>query len=103
CQVDGVVKRVVSGMYFKYCFTASHIRAADRNLSVKTSRTKQCRIQDIRPVCSCDHDDALVFTETVHFSKKLVECLLTLIVTTADTCTTLTADCIDLIDEDDAW
>src|SRR5699024_2180801 len=95
-QVNRLIKRFVFRMYSKYCFTAFDIRTADRNLSVKTSRTEQCRIKDVRSVCSGYHDDAFVFPKAVHFYKKLVKCLFTLIVTTADTCATLPADSIDL-------
>src|SRR5699024_358041 len=100
-KINRFIKRFVFRMYFKHRFTASHIRTGDRNLPVETAGTEQCRVKDVGSVCCGNHDDAFVFAKAIHLHKKLVERLLTLIVAAADTGTTLTADCIDLIDEDD--
>src|SRR6202021_3449351 len=46
-------------------------------------------------------EDAVVGLEAAHFDEELVEGLLTLVVSAAETCATVTTDCVDLVDEDD--
>ena len=54
------------------------------------------------PVGGGDQNDAGPLAEAVHLDQQLVERLFTLVMSTAETCTTLTADGVDLVDEDDA-
>src|SRR6202041_2825601 len=49
-----------------------------------------------------DDDDALVRLEAVHLDEQLVQRLLALVVTAAQTCAAVTPDRVDLVDEDDA-
>jgi hypothetical protein len=49
-----------------------------------------------------DEDDAVVGLEAVHLDEELIERLLTFVVSAAQTGTAMTADGIDLVDEDDA-
>ena len=53
------------------------------------------------PVGGGHHHDALVALEAVHLREHLVERLFTLVVATAEAGTTLAADRVDLVDEDD--
>ena len=72
------------------------------HLAVKAARTQQRRVEDIGAVGGSDDDHALVTLKAVHFDQQLVQGLLTLIVTTTQTGTTVTANRIDLVDKDDA-
>ena len=83
-------------------FAACQIRAGHRNLPVETTRPKQGRVEDVRPVGGGDQNDASPLAEAVHLDQQLVERLFTLVMSTAETRTTLTADGVDLVDEDDA-
>ena len=89
-------------MDIQYFNTSLKIRFIYQNLSVKTSRTKQCRIEYFRTVCRGQDDDRHIGTEAVHLGKQLVERLFTFIITAHHTAgrTTFT-DRIDLIDKDD--
>src|SRR5699024_9153458 len=83
--------------------TPFDIRAVNRNLPVKTTRTQKSRIQYIWTVCSCDNDNAFVGPKAVHFHKQLVQCLLPFVMTTAETGTTLAADSVNFINKDNTW
>ena len=100
-ESDGVCDLDLLRMDFEDLFTSLNIRKLYRDPSVKTSRTEKCRIQGIRTVgCGKDHN-TLGAVKTIHFCQKLVQCLLTLIVTTCESGTVaLLTNGIDLIDED---
>ena len=68
-------------MYLEYFFSSLNIGIAYHYLSVETSGTEKCGVKDI--------------------NKELVKGLLTLIVTAAQSCASLAAYCVDLVDEDD--
>src|ERR1019366_7525195 len=59
-------------------------------------------VENIGPVGGRDHDDVLVGLEAVHLDEELVEGLLALVMAAAEARTALTADRVDLVDEDDA-
>eukprot|EP00878_Enallax_costatus_P039513 GHUV01045294.1.p1 GENE.GHUV01045294.1~~GHUV01045294.1.p1 ORF type:complete len:198 (+),score=15.36 GHUV01045294.1:958-1551(+) len=54
------------------------------------------------PVCCCQHNDSRVSLKSVQLCEQLVDCLLTLVITSTQTRTTLTTNSINLINEDDA-
>ena len=88
-------------MYLEYFFSSLNIGIAYHYLSVETSGTEKCGVKDITAVCCRNYDNALVALKAVHFNKELVKGLLTLIVTAAQSCASLAAYCVDLVDEDD--
>ena len=69
--------------------TSLGIRNTYINLTVKTPRAQQCRIQNIRSVGSSQNDNALCPAKTVHFNQQLVECLFPFVLTATKTSTTL--------------
>ena len=89
-------------MYLQDFLSALDIRVAYHNLAVKTSRTQQCRVQNVAAGC-CHHDNAGVGSKAVHLNQQLVEGLLPFVVSAAESCSTLTTDRINLVDKDDAW
>ncbi len=89
-------------MHFEDRKPALDVRCIDGHLAIEAARTHQSGIQNIRTVGGRDDDDAAVALETIHFGEQLIEGLLALIVAAADAGTPLTADGIDLIDEDQA-
>jgi len=88
-------------MNAKDLLTSLDIWSADCNLTVKTSRTQDRRVQNVDTVGCCHNDDPLVHSESIHLYKKLVQSLLSLIMTAAHTGSTLSCNCIDLIDKND--
>ncbi|MNC21704.1 hypothetical protein D3C75_696880 [compost metagenome] len=90
-------------MHLKYSFTAFHIRTVNRNLTVKTSWTKQCRIKYISAVSRRYNNNAFVTTESIHLNQQLVKRLFTLVMSATKTGTTLTTHSINFINEDNTW
>ena len=86
-------------MDLKDSFTLICVRHIYHDTSVKTPRTEKCGVKNVNTVCSSHNDNVGINIETVHLYKDLVQCLLTLILSAAKACASLTADCIDLIDE----
>src|SRR6185369_9193897 len=70
--------------------------------AVEASRAKERGIEHVRPVRRGDEDDAFVRLEAVHLHEQLIERLLALVVAAAETGAAMTADGVDLVDEDDA-
>ena len=87
----------------KNLFSSLNVRAAYRHLTVKTSRTKDRRIQNIHSVGSCHNNNALINPETIHLYKELVQSLLSFIMAAAHAGSSLSGNCIDLINKDDTW
>ena len=82
--------------------SAGVIGAVDGDLAIKTARTHQRSIENIRPVGGRHDDDAGVAFKAIHLRQELVEGLLPLVVATAKAGTTLTTNGVDLVNEDDA-
>ncbi len=89
-------------MHFQNLLTANDVRQAHHHLAIEPARAQQRRVQHVRTVGGGNDDNAFIAFEAVHFHQQLVEGLLTLVVTTAHTSTTVTANRIDLINEDNA-
>ncbi|MNI20507.1 hypothetical protein D3C73_739920 [compost metagenome] len=99
-QLNVFGQRLVAGVNLQYSFTAFDIRTVNRDLTVKTSRTKQRRIKNVCAVGSRDDNNTFIAAKAVHFDEQLVEGLLTFVMSAAKSGAALTSDSIDLIDED---
>ena len=81
-QVDVWPKLHLLGMNAKNLPPSHHIRRADTNHAVKSTRAGQGRVEHISTI-GCSNDDDLVRgLEAVHLYQDGIECLLTLIMTT---------------------
>jgi hypothetical protein len=78
------------------------VRVAHGHLTIETARTQQGRVQHVGAVGRRDDDDAFVRFEAVHLDQQLVERLFALVIAAAETGAAMTADSVDLVDEDDA-
>src|SRR5205823_6536639 len=74
----------------------------DHDLPVEPAGAKQCRIEDVRTVRGRDEDDVVLQLEPVHLDEELVQRLLTLVMTAAETGAAVSADRVDLVHEDNA-
>ena len=86
-------------MHFEDLLATAYIRQTDHDLTVETSRTGQCGIQDIGTVGCGNHDYPFVSFKAVHFHQHLVQRLFTFIMTTPKPRTALTTDRIDLVNK----
>ena len=98
-QINVIGQRLALGMNLQDLLAALYVGVIDHDLPVKPAGTQQRRIQNIRTVGGRHDNDALVGREAVHFNQQLVERLLALIVTAAQAGAAMTADRVDLIDE----
>ena len=88
-------------MHLEDGVAALEVRAIDRDLAVETTGTQERGVEDVRAVGRGDEDDPRGDVEPVHLDQHLVEGLLALVVTAAETGAAVTTDGIDLVDEDD--
>ena len=94
-------KGLVLGVDLQDLFAAANVGKSHINLTVKAAGAQQRGVENIGAV-RCRHDDnALIRAEAVHFDEQLVERLLALVVSAAETRAALAADGIDLVNEDD--
>mmetsp|Transcript_32806 Transcript_32806/g.97767 ORF Transcript_32806/g.97767 Transcript_32806/m.97767 type:complete len:317 (-) Transcript_32806:386-1336(-) len=77
-----------------------HVRHIHLHLPVEAAWTKQRRIQNISAVGGRDDDDARVALKTIHLGKKLVQRLLTLVISAAHARTARASNSINLIHKD---
>jgi hypothetical protein len=82
--------------------TARDVGIRHHDLPVKTARTQQRRVQNVRTVGRRNQDDAFIGFKAVHLHQQLVERLLALVIAAAKARATGTAHGVDLVDEDDA-
>ena len=78
------------------------VGTVDDDLSVEAARAEERRVEHVRPVRRGEKDDALVRLEPVHLDEKLVQRLLALVVSAAETGASHPTDGVHLVDEDDA-
>ena len=90
-------------MDFQDAQTAAEVRQVDDDLPIKTARTEQGGIQDVRTVRRRDHDDARIHFKAVHFNEQRIQRLLAFIMPAADSAETRTAHGVDFINENQAW
>jgi hypothetical protein len=100
--IDVVAQRHLAHVHLQNLLATANVRQPDHHLPVETTRAQQRRVEHIRTVGGGDHDDAIVALEAIHLDQQLVEGLLALVMTAAQTGATVAADRIDLVDEDDA-
>ena len=100
-QIDVLAERLAAGVDLQNVGTALDIGQADVHLPVEAAGAEERVIENVGAVCRRHDDDALIIVEAVHFDEQLVERLLALVVTAAETGAALTADGVDLVDEHD--
>jgi len=82
-------------------FAALEIGQLHGHAPVKAAGAQQRVIENVGAVGRRHDDDALVIRKAVHLDEQLVERLLALVVTAAETAAALAADRVDLVDEHD--
>ena len=90
-------------MNLQNCLTIFALWKRNSYTSVKSSRSKQSRIQNIRAVGCCQNNNIGLAIKAIHFHQNLVQSLLAFIMTATHTRATLTTHGINLINKDNAW
>ena len=88
-------------MDFEDLLATDHVGVGHDHLAVEAAGSQQRRIEHVGPVGGGDQDDAFVRLEAVHLDQQLIERLFALVVAAAETGAAVTADSINLVDEDD--
>src|SRR5476651_631874 len=89
-------------MDFQNGLASAHIRQVHRDAAVKTSRTQQRRIKNIRAICRGDDNDSFLRVEAVHLDKQRIQSLLALVIAAAETDTTAATDRVNFINKNQA-
>src|SRR5690606_41009104 len=84
-QVDVRRHRLALRVHLEDRLTAAQVGRLDGDLAVEATGAQQRGVEDVGPVGGRDHDDVLVAVEAVHLDEQLVEGLLPLVVTAAQT------------------
>ena len=100
-DVDLFRERLAARVHLEDPDAAVEVGTVDDDLTVETSGTQQSRVEDVGPVRRRDQDHAALHVETVHLDEQLVQGLLALVVSTAETGAAVTTDGVDLVHEDD--
>ena len=95
-------KRHLAHMDLEDFLATDDIRVRHNDLTVEAARTQQRRIENIRTVGRSDQNDAFIRLEAVHLDKHLVQGLLALVIAAAKTGAAMTANCVNLVNKDDA-
>ena len=101
-EVDVVTERLASGVDLEDLVPALEVGTVDHDLPVEATGAQQRRIKHVRAVGRRHDDDVVLDVETVHLHEQLVQRLLTLVVTTAESGAAHAAHGVELVDEDDA-
>ena len=88
-------------MYAENRFTPRQVWFFDDDSPIKAPGAQKSLIQNLRPIGGRQYNNTLRAIKPIHFSKKLIECLLALIVRRKLIITAF-SDGVDLVDEDDA-
>ena len=89
-------------MHAQNLLAAAEVGEIDHDLPIEAARAQQRGIEHIGAVGGRDEDHAFVGLEAVHLDEQLVERLLALVVSAAESGAAMAADGVDLVDEDDA-
>ncbi len=101
-EVDVGRQRRALGVDAEDLLAAAHVGARHGDAAVEAAGAQDGRVEHVGTVGRRDDDDAFVRLEAVHLDEELVERLLALVVSAAEACAAVTADGVDLVDEDDA-
>ena len=100
-EVDAVRERLLPAVHREDRLAALEVGTVDDDLTVEATRTQQRGVEDVGAVGGREQDHTLLLVEAVHLDEQLVERLLALVVPTAEAGAAVTADGVDLVDEDD--
>ena len=71
------------------------------NLPVESSRPQKRAIETVCPVCGCEYNDRGIGLETIHFYEELIQRVISLFIATTEASSTLLANSINFVNEDD--
>ena len=100
-QIHIIREGLALGVHLQDGNTPRHIGVIDENRAVKAAGTQQRGVKNVAAVRRRHDDDTLVDCEAVHLDQQLVQRLLALVVSAAQTRAAMAADRVNLINKDD--
>ncbi len=100
-QVDAGRDRLAARVDLQDLVAALHVGSGDADHPVEAAGAQQGRVEHVGTVGGGDQDDAAADVEAVHLDEQLVQGLLALVVPAAHAGAAVSADGVDLVDEDD--
>ena len=103
-EVDVRPQRHAARVHLQDRLTSASVRRLHGDPAVEAARAKQGLVEHVRPVGRSDHDHARRRVEAVHLGEDLVQRLLALVVSAAESCdpgSSRPPDRVELVDEDD--
>jgi len=82
--------------------TADDIGVRHDHMTIESARAQKRGIEHVGTVGRSDQDHALVGFKAVHLHQQLVECLLALVIASAEPGAAMASDRVDFVDKDDA-
>ena len=92
-------KWFILSMNLKNGFSAFNIGGINLNTSIKTTRAQKCWVQNVRTISCSNKNNCVTLCKTIHFYQQLIKRLFALIMTTANSSSTLTANRIYFVDK----
>ncbi len=101
-EIDVLVERDLARVDLQNALASPDVGHVDHDTAVESARAEKRRIENVGSVGRGEKDDALVALEPVHLDEELVQRLLALVVTAAETRAPVAPDGVDLVDEENA-
>src|SRR3989304_6111427 len=102
-EVDIIRHHLTPDMDFNDCLPFFPARPVYHNMPVEPSRPQKGGIQHVRPVCCGNDYRFFMGIKSVHFTQKLVQCLLPFIMSASKPCTARASYSIYLVYENNTW
>src|SRR2546423_5130581 len=99
-MIDVFSQRDVARVHAQDSLAAFEIGKIDDDAAIEAAGTKKRGVENVRTIRRGDEDDAVVRFESVHLDEELIERLFALVMSATQACAAVTADSVDLIDED---
>jgi hypothetical protein len=90
-------------MQIQNLLSCLNIRQTYLNMPVKSTRTKQRFIENIKSVCRCHYYNAFVILKSRHLCKKSIKCLIPFVGTSISSSISFFTYCIYFINKDNCF
>jgi len=101
-KIDAFLHRLVLGVDREDGFAVADVGHVQDHAPVESPRTQKRGVEHVGTVGGRNKDDPFVRLESVHLDEQLVQRLLAFVVPAAEARAAMTADRVDLVDEDNA-
>src|SRR5258707_1325954 len=101
-DVDIFPEQNLARVNLQDALASPNVRTRNYDTPIKSSGSKQGRIQNVRPIRRSDQDHAVVRFKPVHLYQQLIQGLLALVMSAAEARPAMATNGVNLVNEDDA-